>query len=113
MFDPESRAWSLMTKTRKGVLSILRDLTLAECRQAYHRLNPEYGQTHTMIVWEGGDASGLGRCVDDNEMEIREVFGPPDWDASEVSGWDDPWPKLHRIELDDPMHPRNQRRVEL
>lgn len=100
------RAWSLMTKTRKGVVSVLRDLTLDECRRIYHRLNPDYGHTYTSYENENGSGSVSfgGRHVSDNEMDIREVFGPPDWNSSEVRDWDKPWPKLLSIKLDDPRH---------
>jgi hypothetical protein len=98
-----------MTKTRGGVVSILRDLTLAECRQAYMRLNPDYGMTYTSYEIEGGGSfSQGGRRVSDGEVEIREVFGPADWDHAEIRGWDGEWPKFKTIKIADPLHPQHR-----
>src|SRR4051812_42935500 len=105
MSDPNGRHWSLMTKTEGGVVSILRDLTLNECRQAYHRLNPDYQHTYTNYATEGGGAMGFhGRPVNKSDIAQREVFGPPDWNASEVDTWDEPWPKIRTVPLDSPEH---------
>lgn len=106
------RDWSLMTKTKGGVVSILRDLSLSECRQAYKRLNPDYGITKTYYKQHAGsnalavteqDFSFGGMEVHDNRIEMREVFGPPGWDRSEIVTWDE-WPKSIIIEWDDERH---------
>ena len=103
------RSWSLMTKTRGGLVSILRDLTLDECKGAYQRLNPEYGYTWTTYESEnGGVWSSQHSILNKDEIEMREVFGPPGWDVAEVHSWDE-WPKRELIKLDDPRHPNNQK----
>lgn len=110
--DPNQRAWSLMTRSHGGMVSVLRDLTLAECRQTYERLDPWYG--HHSVSYEsegGGSYSSGGRSVNDGDIEVREVFGPSDWDSSEMSSWSS-WPTHELIKLDDPRHHRNQPKVE-
>ncbi len=110
MSDPSARYWTLMTKTEGGVVSILRELTLDECRQAYHRLNPDYQRTYTNYATEGGGSMSCdGRTIQDSDIAQREVFGPPGWDASEVDDWDEPWPKIRTIPLDSPEHVMNDR----
>lgn len=111
--DEGARHWSLMTKTRKGVVSILRELTLAECRGAYERLDPEYGRVHFLYAagpdGGGSGGGGWGRIVSGDEIDIREVFGPAEWDrAAEMEKWNH-WPKLETIEWDDPRHTRHWR----
>jgi hypothetical protein len=104
--NPDAKAWSLLTKTRGGVVSILRDLTLAECRQAYHRLNPQYGVTVTSFKsLEGGTYTDAVGSLLPSHIEIREVFGPGGWDRNEVRTWDAPWPKYVTVEADDPNNP--------
>lgn len=103
---PDSpRHWSLLTKSRSGVVSILRDLTLDECRQAYCRLNPDYGQTYNSYDYVyGGCWSHITRQFNDGDIVLREAFGPAGWDASETSTWDE-WPKYELITIDNPKHP--------
>lgn len=60
-----------------------------------------------MYKQEDGGAWGDGPSVSSHEIDLREVFGPLDWDKSEVREWDAPWPKHVTIELDDPTHPKN------
>lgn len=109
------RAWSLLTTTRGGVVSVLRDLTKDECQQAYHRLNPRYGIIYRSYVYRANGAAMQqterdfavlvgGELEGDACMSVREVFGPPDWDRSEVAQWDKPWPKYERVEMDDPRN---------
>ena len=115
--DVNARHWSLMTKTRKGHVSILRDLTLYECKEAYVRLNPEYGHTYTSYESDdpdtrppgslGGSTSFGGRIVSADEIDLREVFGPSVWDISEVSSWD-VWPKHDYIKWNDERHYRHR-----
>lgn len=100
----ERRAWALLTKARNGTVSILRDLTLAECRQSYQRLNPNYGQTR--LTYEGDECYiSHYNSIGGAEIELREAFGPEDWDRAEVATWDAPWPKWELIKLSDPRHP--------
>lgn len=103
--DEGLRAWSLMTRTHKGVVSILRDLTLYECREAYQRLDPDYGQV--IRSYEGRSSSGgftMGGSYSDR-IEQREVFGPPGWEADvEMRLWLH-WPRYEFIKFDDPRHP--------
>lgn len=94
-------AWSILTKTRGGTVSVLRDLTLAEAKQIYERLDSWFGVTQTIKVFPDGTNhyGGVGRHVQDGDIEIREVFGPPDWNVSEVNSWDH-WPKTRYIDVD-------------
>ena len=116
--DETARHWSLVTKTRKGVLSILRDLTLSECRHIYDRLSPKYGVTQ--VWYEAKDPaetdsgcggysswSSGGFASTDDKIEIREVIGPPGWDSSEVESWD-AWPRHEYIAWSDPRHQRHR-----
>lgn len=84
--DEARRAWSILTKSRGGTVSVIRDLTLAECRQMYERLDPWYGYS------VAGDGEVVMRHCQESDIEIREVFGPEDWDRSEMSTWQS-WPK--------------------
>jgi hypothetical protein len=114
-FDEAARHWSLLTKTRSGQVSILRDLTLYECKEAYVRLNPEFGRTYTSYEdcdpasrspGSFGCVSFGGRLVDKNEIEQREVFGPPGWVETDISTWD-PWPTCEFIGWHDERHFRH------
>ena len=113
------RAWSIMTKSRAGTVSILRDLTLEECRRTFERLDPWYGQVSTQYeasdpnkrdpnIVSGGVSSGSGRTPEAGDIEIREVWGPPDWDRSEMNSWKH-WPEFVTIKWDDPEHYRFRR----
>jgi hypothetical protein len=110
--DPNRRSWSLMTRSRGGTVSVLRELTLSECRQAYERLNPGYG--HTVEFYERAEGSeefhshgrvSTGRDAD-GEIVQREVFGPDDWSPDEMRDWPH-WPKHEYIKWDDPKHERH------
>lgn len=104
----DERAWSLLTKTRGGVVSVLRELTLAECKKIYQRLNPNYGVTYTSYEADGGGTFSCDfRTMSDGEVDIREVFGPDGWDHKEVRGWDE-WPKHRLVKTTDPQHPGYQ-----
>lgn len=100
------RHWSLLTKTRAGVVSILRDLTLAEAKAAYMRLDPKYGVVHTTLVYGDGNRveNSRGCIADNNTIELRAVFGPPTWDSDEVKAWDaqSEWPKHEEKHLSGP-----------
>jgi hypothetical protein len=110
--DPNRRAWSLMTRSRGGTVSILRDLTLAECRQSYERLDPEFGCTTTLYERSQGSEEyhGRGRVIvgreADGEIVQREVFGPDDWDRKEMEEWPR-WPKRECVKWEDPQHERH------
>lgn len=131
--DANARAWSLLTKTRDGVVSILRELTLDECRRSYQRLNPEYGFTYVFYEnpraigsfgtvgppttmsgdnGHGGSIGCLGPSRGKETIELREVFGPPNWDHSEISEWDE-WPRREYIAVGDSRHPATHTRERL
>lgn len=78
-FDPEGRHWSILTKSRGGVVSVIRDLTLAEVRSVYDRLNPWYG----LVAYKG---DGVGRNTEESDIILREVFGPPGWTMASLGG---------------------------
>lgn len=88
-FDPCKPLWSIMTKSRGGTVSMIRDLTLEEAQKIYERLDPWYGSQTTIatihedFLPEDGYATsfarGGGRTVKDGDIEIREVFGPAGW----------------------------------
>lgn len=80
------RAWSLVTVTYGGVISILRDITYDECKRIYEELDPYYGQ----YFQKGG--SFLYNTTSNGSIKTRIVFGPPDWDEKEVNSWEY-WPK--------------------
>ena len=104
--DVSQRHWSLLTKTAKGVVSIVRDLSLDECKQAYERLDPRYGYTQRQYEASDGPSfsCGGGMRMGDSYIKLREVFGPPGWDRSEMDSWPS-WPKFETIPLDDPRNP--------
>jgi len=113
-YDPQAKAWSLMTKSHKGVVSVIRDLTLADARQLYERLDPWYGHHSTQHSIHrdylkpgvfGAVSGGAGRSVSDGDIEVREVFGPPGWDRTEVDAWGGEWPKITTIWCDDKWEP--------
>lgn len=107
-YDPEKPLWSIMTKSRGGTVSVIRDLTLDQARRTYERLDPFYGQTeetltvHKDFLEEGciGMSSGGGACrtVSDGDIEVREVFGPPGWMWFDALNY---WPKFYPIYTDD------------
>jgi hypothetical protein len=103
----DRKAWSILTKTRKGVVSVLRDLTLVEAKNIYQRLNPEFGSSNVFYqTGEGCGYSGAMRSVSDNEIDLREVFGPEDWDRSEIREWDKGPDKI-LVDYSDPTNPYN------
>lgn len=102
------REWTLITKARNGTVSILRDLTLEECRAAYERLDPCYGMIATVYETKDGGTtcSSSLRSVNDGDIEVREVVGPKHWNMKEMNEWQH-WPKIEEIKLDDPRHLKN------
>ena len=88
--DPNAHDWSIMVQRRNGAVNFIRDLTLLECRRAYERLDPWFG-IHKYKTGEFSSSTGPRR-VEPDEVVMREVFGPPEWDSSEVTQWDR-WPK--------------------
>jgi hypothetical protein len=86
--DPVGRHWTLMTKTYNGVVSILKELTEAEAKAAYTRLDPWYGRVR--FKSRGDPSDHMVIVGSPSDIEMREVFGPPGWkmDAS----WH-PWPR--------------------
>ncbi len=105
-FDPTKPHWSIMTKAMNGQVSILRDLTLDEARRTYERLSPQYGHTVRQFRHPSGTVSSSDfHLCSDGDIEIREVFGPPDWDG--VLGADS-WPKFETIDVDENGNPLSE-----
>jgi len=109
-YDAESRMWSIMTKSRGGVVSVIRDLTEDQARKTYERLNPRYGEhsevftIHQDFLTNGEYSSNRSfggssyTICNDSDIVIREVFGPNGWEwFKEV----ETWPKLYFIYTDD------------
>lgn len=91
-YDPDKPLWSIMTKSRGGTVSVIRDLTLAQARQMYERLDPAYGRhvrplmVHKdflpkKVTWSA--IGGQGYDISDGDIEIREVFGPEGWESKD------------------------------
>lgn len=102
------RHWSLLAKTRGGVVSILRELTLAEAKALYMRLDPMYGVVMTTVLYSDGteiQSTNEGHRGD-NVVDLRAVFGPPTWDHNEVDAWqaesESEWPKQEVKHVDRP-----------
>lgn len=103
-YDPERKDWSILTITAKGVISLLRELSLAEAEKIYERLLLGYNKyeitydlpdnkTYTNYVYHGYI----------NEINKIEVLGPEGWNADIViSVWAYKWPKYKRLTVDDP-----------
>lgn len=103
----EPRHWSLMTRTRKGVVSILRDLTEREAAQVYESLDPYRGQTVESYVRRRADgtttygSNNYHAAVGDGEIEQREVFGPAGWKWFPEEIAPQSWPKFVTVECDE------------
>jgi hypothetical protein len=105
-YDPTKPLWSIMTKSRGGTVSVIRDLTLDQVRRTYERLDPWYGMRSRqfsvhkdflrdgVLAWSSGSA---GRMAQDGDIEIREIFGPPGWQSLEDV---EQWPKVTTIYTD-------------
>lgn len=113
MTEPKSRKtkrrdWTLITKTHKGVVSILKELTEDEAIAAYNRLDPDYGREHTYLSvhedFRKDGASlpvgsyGIFASLSDNSIVLRDIIGPEGWtfpaDRREI------WPKLYVVWTD-------------
>ncbi len=79
-FDPTLPHWWIMTKSEGGVVSVIRDLTLRQAQQIYNRFDPFYGLPPLSA------GSGIMMRVNDGDIVLREIFGPPGWPAKPVSG---------------------------
>lgn len=103
----ERKAWSILIKTEGGVVSILRDLTLSEAKSCYQRLDPNYGRHDVLYqTMKGGGYMGQGCSLSPSDINLREVFGPEDWDRKEVKNWRVEYSNT-RIDFDDPQNPYN------
>jgi hypothetical protein len=109
IYDPEQPLWSIVTKSRDGTVSVVRDLTLEQVRRTYERLDPWYGMHSTQFTvhkdfqQEGRFAfssGGCGRTSQSGDIEVREVFGPPGWGGF-TQGDIDSWPKITHVFTDD------------
>lgn len=88
-FDPERRDWSLLTISNKGTVSLLRNLTLAQVKEVYMRLDP-FRDAYAVVDEKGsGPIYGVN-----NTIKQREVFGPQGWDDSEVRDWRKPTKRI-------------------
>lgn len=108
-YDPDALSWSLMTKTSKGVVSIVRGLTEREAAKAYFRLDPFYGQ-HEVVLAVHPDLQEDVGCVQASVgcdsvfthgdwIEIKEVFGPPGWESFSEELREN-WPKYTKVWTD-------------
>ncbi|AMX93663.1 MULTISPECIES: hypothetical protein [Mesorhizobium] len=110
-YDPTQSLWSIMTKSRGGTVSVIRDLTLEQVSKTYERLDPWYGmKTESLMVHKDylladtlgiafSGSTSIGRHESDGDIEIREVFGPAGWsgfNAGDVGRW----PRLYAIFTD-------------
>lgn len=99
-YDPSKPDWSILTKSRGGHVSVVRNLTELEAKKTYERLDPYYGQHMTTYVSPNGTSvtSGGSCFADDGQIVLREVFGPPEW-----KGFTDleSWPKYRIIKVDE------------
>lgn len=87
-YDPTQKDWSIMTKSRGGTVSVIRDLTEELAAKTYERLDPFYGQTCTLVSIHkdflpentyGAFSGAPWPTYNDGDIEVREVFGPPGW----------------------------------
>lgn len=108
-YDPEQPHWSIMTKSRGGTVSVIRNLTLREVKQIYERLDPDYGRDLTQFVVHKdflpeGTLSSVRSAeilpsARDGDIEIRKVFGPPGWEGFAEGEMED-WPKITSVYVD-------------
>lgn len=70
--DIESKNWHVLTKTRNGTVSMIRNLSLAEAVNVSTRLSPSFGM-------EPGQT--YMRNVQDSDIELNEILGPEGWDG--------------------------------
>lgn len=108
-YDPEKPSWSIMTKSRGGTVSVIKDLTLEQARRTYERLDEWYGMADTCMSvhpdflqdgCSGMVSGGACRTCQDSDIEVREVFGPPGWDGF-GPGEIERWPKITTVYTDD------------
>jgi hypothetical protein len=90
--------WNILTITRGGKVSILRDLDLELARSTYKALRPHEHPTtwlkpecckddeNRMYVGEGGWS-----MIDDGTIDQVHVFGPP---GEELNAWHGVTPKV-------------------
>lgn len=95
--DPKRRDWTLITKSRGGTVSILKELTLAEALATYERLDQMYGQTYRVPKNVNSYSYG-GRICADGDIELRQIVGPEGWTMPPTPQW----PKF--VKVDDDRH---------
>lgn len=114
-YEPGAPHWSLMTKSRGGVVSVSKGLTYAEVCRMYEALDPHKGEKHEVFAvhddfkdkdatsdpdWSGHRSNNTWAFAPrDGDIEMRHVFGPPGWDGFEA-GDVNYWPKLVTIFTD-------------
>lgn len=80
--DIESKNWHVLTKTRNGTVSMIRNLPLAEAVNVSARLDPMFG-----VHMEPGQ-SYMRHCQD-SDIELNQILGPEGWDGCRKAGCHD------------------------
>jgi hypothetical protein len=62
--------WHVLTKTRGGTVSMVRNLPLAEAVKVYGALDP----------WRGRPSNGM-YYASAGDIDFREILGPAEWDG--------------------------------
>ncbi len=88
-YSPNDPVWQVMTRTRGGVVSLLRDLTENQARGAMQRLRTPFNDgdpwSEPAIAWRAratADAAGLG-----SRSVTSEMIPCSDADLVDVSCW--------------------------
>jgi hypothetical protein len=85
-YDETARVWRILTKTHKGLVSIIKDLDAPTARQVYQRLKPEEHPKDYINLPKNesfGWCQGV-RTLRDNDITQVDVLGPENW-------YLDPW----------------------
>jgi hypothetical protein len=88
-YDPNAPLWSIMTRARNGVVSVVRDLTLDQATKVYEHLDPMYGR---VIEAPRNGSYSYDVPTGPGVIEQREVFGPYGWSPDSLR--DLRWPKV-------------------
>lgn len=99
-FDQTARKWSIVTKSKSGIVSYVRDLHLEDARSVYAALNPLKNQVWQQFYYAiDGKTLPVPPTLQDGDIELRTVIGPEGWDSEEVLAWDE-WPKTYIFYVD-------------
>ena len=91
-YNEAATCWHIMTVTRGGTVSLLRNLDAPTARAAYQRLRPnEWPQKYVGLPeaddpdFKGGFSwSSMGRTCRDGDIEKVEILGP---EGAELDPW--------------------------